>query len=150
MPSQTLAHMIATRVRTIQWHVQNGSKGPHSGYQRNVEEIERLVKAYMPSGSGFDIGTACAIADSKPARLIFNTSYHHMHTSGMYDGWTEHRVIVIAEHDGMDIVVGGRDRNGIKDYIAEQFQQALSQTINAVWIKEEEDFEFFNEHGWKA
>lgn len=151
MPQNTLAYMISSRLRTILWHVKNGSKGEEAqGYKRNVEEVERLCKAFMPSGSGFDIGTAFAFADSKPSRLIFNTSFHHMNEVGMYDGWTEHRVTVIAEHDGFDIVVGGINKRGIKDYIADEFQRSLNVKIEATWDKDEGEFTFTNELGWKA
>ena len=150
MPSHSLAYMLASRVRTIAWHLKNDLAVGSDPYTRNVDEIERLCKAFMPSGSGFDSGTTLVIDDSKPARLVFQTSFHHMNDAGMYDGWTEHRVYYIAEHDGADLVIGGRDRNGIKDYIAECFNQALGQTIQADWDNEEKEFTFTNQQGWKA
>lgn len=150
MPTNSLAHLLASRVRTIIWHDKNDMSSGSDPYTRNVEEVERLCKAFMPSGSGFDVGTKLLLDDSKPGRLVFQTSFHHMNDAGMYDGWTEHRVYAIAEHDGMDIVVGGRDRNQIKDYIAECMTQALKQQITSEWHAGDAAFTFTNEHGWKA
>lgn len=151
MPTHSLARLLASRIRTINWHVKNDTKGARSEpYRRNIEEVEELCKGFMPSGSGFDSGTRFWFDGSKPNRLIFVTSFHHMNDVGMYDGWTEHRVTVLAEFDGMEIVVGGRDRNGIKDHIAETFQQALQEQITEVWSKEAKAFHFVSSHGLKA
>lgn len=153
MPTNTLAYLLASRARSMAWHVKNDKsngvvphpKEPRSPYRRHVDETEQLCKEFMPSGSGFDSGTRFIFDGSKPSRLIFTTSFHHMNDVGMYDGWTEHRVTVIAEHDGMEIVVGGKDRNKIKDYIAETFQQALSQRIISKWHNDRQEMEFILE-----
>jgi len=49
-----------------------------------------------------------------------------MDEHGYYDGWTEHKVIVTPHltHE-FDLKVTGRDKNGIKDYIVETFDNAL-------------------------
>lgn len=58
---------------------------------------------------------------------MFETSVHHMNPDGYYDGWTEHTVTVTPSFIGrFDLKVSGRDRNGIKDYIAEVFGSVLS------------------------
>lgn len=94
-----------------------------------LEEAHRLVREYMPSGSGFDAGTELVIDVCDASTLVFKTAFHHMDEHGGYDGWTEHKVKVTAEFGGFDIYVGGRDRNQIKDYIAETFHYALSQEV---------------------
>lgn len=87
--------------------------------------ITRLVKEHMPRGSGFDCGTQLG-ADSDGNRLVFKTEFHHMGEDGGYDGWTEHTVRVtpslVLE---FALTISGRNRNGIKDYIAECFDAAL-------------------------
>lgn len=93
------------------------------------EEAHRLVREYMPSGSGFDAGTELVIDVCDASTLVFKTAFHHMDEHGGYDGWSEHKVKVTAEFGGFDIYVGGRDRNQIKDYIAETFHYALSQEV---------------------
>lgn len=41
-----------------------------------------------------------------------------MNDNGCYDGWTEHRITVRPEFDGVSITVSGSNRNDIKDYIS--------------------------------
>jgi hypothetical protein len=96
----------------------------------HVQTIVNLVREFMPSGSGFDSGTTLDFATSDKSRLTFATSFHHMHDSGMYDGWTEHGVVITASlAHGIDMRITGRDRNGIKDYIAECFDAALRRVL---------------------
>lgn len=91
--------------------------------------LDSLAADHLPSGSGFDAGSRFIAEESRPDRLIFATSFHHMNDSGFYDGWTEHRVIVTPEFAGFGLKVTGRDKRGIKDYIAESFHQALSESV---------------------
>ncbi len=101
-------------------------------FTRHSDAIDNIVRYYLPSGSGFDAGTqfdACAHVDDNRERLEFQTAFHHMHESGMYRGWTEHKVIVTPSFAGFDLKVTGRDRNGIKDFIAECFHYALEQDV---------------------
>lgn len=99
------------------------------------DEIERLVKLHMPSGSGFDNGTSldCARSDSSvyryPGRLSFATSYHHMDDHGYYCGWTEHFVDCTPDWDGFHLVVTGRDKRNTKDYIGDTFHNCLSAEV---------------------
>lgn len=84
--------------------------------------LDWLVREYMPSGSGFDSGTQLDLVRSRPDRLVFTTAFHHMDDSGGYDGWTEHTIAIVPAFDGVSIAsISGRDRNGIKDYIADLF-----------------------------
>lgn len=93
---------------------------------RHADTIETICKDYLPGGSGFDAGTKLDMDASKPDKLVFLTSFHHMDEAGGYDGWTEHRVTVRPSliHDFV-LTISGRDRNDIKDYIAECFSVAL-------------------------
>lgn len=93
--------------------------------------LDELVRVLMPSGSGFDSGTRFDWDESKPNRLVFITSFHHMNDGGMYDGWTEHTVIITPNLAlGFDLRITGRDRNDIKDYIGETFHAALSTDVD--------------------
>jgi hypothetical protein len=101
--------------------------------QRAEDDIEQLVKQFMPSGSGIDCGTkididACLRHDGE--HLVFTLSFHHMNESGMYDGWTEHAVIVKPSlwHE-FDLTVTGRDRNEIKEYLGDVYYHALMQLV---------------------
>lgn len=96
------------------------------------QSIDAIMQT-APSGSGFDNGTHLiprGALEDYPTKLKFQTSFHHMHESGMYDGWTEHIVIVKADmHFGFRLIIGGRNRNEIKDYIHEVFECWLSEKV---------------------
>ena len=83
----------------------------------------------LPSGSGIDYGTKIIIDECKVDRLVLSAAYHHMNENGYYDGWTEHNIIVTPSFDGIDIRVTGRDRNGIKEYLADLYHHALNEVI---------------------
>lgn len=94
---------------------------------RHSDAVKELVRDYLPSGSGFDVGTKLG-DESTPSRLVFRVSYHHMDEGGSYDGWTDHAVIVTASRaHGFDTRITGRDRKRIKDYIGDEFRAALWQ-----------------------
>lgn len=95
------------------------------------EKINWIEKNMLPSGSGFDCGTAVD-ESSRENRLVLTTCFHHMNLDGYYDGWTSHKVIVtpslISE---FDLRVTGRDRNEIKDYIGDVFHHVLTNELPA-------------------
>lgn len=99
--------------------------------QRHSDNVAALVREHMPSGSGFDSGTQIDLDASRGgARLVFDTSFHHMNDAGMYDGWTVHRVTVHPSLAfGFELHISGRDRNQIKEDIAECFHTALSTEL---------------------
>lgn len=97
---------------------------------KHLDKLVALVKEHMPSGSGIDRGTQLDMGKSNPAKLVFITSFHHMNETGFYDGWTEHTVTVTASLAyGMAMKISGRNRNEIKDYLHDIFQQALEAEV---------------------
>lgn len=109
--------------------------------ERHEERIYWLVKDHLPTGSGFDAGTAIDLDASTDDKLVFTTSFHHMDEHGSYSGWTEHTVTVRPSlHFGVRLTIGGRDRNEIKEYIHECFHLALIADIDpaAVYARHEE------------
>lgn len=98
-------------------------------FTRHHDAIDNIMREYMPRGSGFDCGTqfdVCEHVDNGRDELRFETEFHHMNETGMYDGWTSHKVIVRPSlSHGFTLRVTGRDRNGIKDCIADTFYNAL-------------------------
>jgi hypothetical protein len=116
---QALASKVAARKNCME-------TGKDEWFYRHQADADVLVKEHMPSGGGFDAGTSLDWDKSTADRLVFKTSFHHMNDAGMYDGWTEHAVTVRASlMHGFDVTISGRDRNQIKDYIADTFYQAL-------------------------
>lgn len=108
------------------------------GQPRNAEwapihqsRADDLVNEHLPSGGGFDNGTQLDWDRSTSEKLVFVTAFHHMDSSGSYFGWTEHVVTVRASLAfSIDIKISGRDRNEIKDYIAECFMDCLTRDID--------------------
>lgn len=89
------------------------------------ETIDKMLEC-LPSGSGLDSGVKFNWQLSKPNRLLFNTSFHHMDEHGGYDGWTDHAIVVTPRFlDGYDVKVTGRNRNLIKDYLEELFSEVF-------------------------
>lgn len=94
------------------------------------ENLISELDAELPRGSGFDSGSQFLWDESTSEKLIFKTAFHHMNDCGMYDGWTEHLVTVTPSLlFGYKIAVSGRNRNDIKDYIAECFELVLSDYV---------------------
>ena len=128
--NRTIAESIASRiVARSNCLAQNASHpNPHAldWTRRHKEEADTLARDFLPSGSGFDDGTRIDWDKSNADRLVLLTSFHHMTDGGFYDGWTDHAVTVRASLSlGLLVSVSGKDRNGIKDYIAECFTVAL-------------------------
>ena len=97
---------------------------------KHRQTIRELVKEHMPSGAGFDAGTSLDEEGSKPEKLVFNAPFHHMDENGFYDGWTDHLIIVTPSLvSGYALKITGRDRNGIKEDIAEVFSNALKMEV---------------------
>lgn len=92
--------------------------------------LDYIAHHLLPSGSGIDNGSKIDIDRSTEDSLWFTTAFHHMDEQGSYNGWTEHTVHVTPAFNGMHITVGGPDRNGIKDALAEEFFHCLSTVDN--------------------
>lgn len=101
---------------------------------RCENEIDHLVRNYLPSGGGVDTGCRYHFRDlaKNPNKMVLMFSFHHMDDVGGYDGWTDHRAIVTPSFAyGFEVTITGRDRNGIKEYLHEVFCNALSADMSA-------------------
>lgn len=95
------------------------------------ERAHLLVKEFLPSGSGWDLGTRFMIETSNGEKLIFMGAFHHMNDAGMYDGWTDHTITVTGSlFSGINLKISGRNRRDIKDHLHECFETALKETIS--------------------
>lgn len=72
------------------------------------------------------------------SKIVLTMSYHHMDEGGYYDGWTDHTITITPSFDGIDIAIGGRNRNDIKDYLHEVYYYALRDLI--AWDDEEKQW----------
>jgi hypothetical protein len=122
---QRLATLVTARLNCIA-----SASGNDEWRGKHEDEIGRLAKEHLPSGSGFDSGTILDLRKSKPNKLVLQTAFHHMDEHGGYDGWTSHAVTVTPDLvSGFDLKIHGRNRNDIKDYIAELFSHVLDEEV---------------------
>lgn len=116
--------------RALQAHATCQRTGNAEWERKHMGEAKRLVREHLPHGAGFDSGTELDDMESTSERLVFRTAFHHMNEGGFYDGWTEHKVIVRPSLAfDFTLTVGGRDRNGIKEYVVDCFDVALRTLV---------------------
>jgi hypothetical protein len=111
--------------------IENCQKSGNTIWEHNHRDrLVSICRECLPSGSGFDSGTAFDMLNSTPEKLVFRTSFHRMDENGCYDGWTEHNVIIRPSlaHE-INVTVSGRDRNDIKDYIGQMFYESLTAEV---------------------
>lgn len=121
---QTLTSWIVTTLRAKA----NCERVDNAAWlERHTDLLQWIERNRLPSGSGINCGTRIDWAKSTDARLVLTCSFHHMDENGMYDGWTNHSVIVVPTFSGIDVRVTGRNRNQIKEYLADTFFEALTQ-----------------------
>lgn len=139
-----IEYNVAQELSTKAMAIHNCQKSGHKEWEQiHADDIKWLIEQFMPSGSGFDSGTKMDITQSNDKRLQFYTSFHHINENGMYDGWTEHSVVVAATFQGFDINISGRNKNDIKEFILDCFANSLGRICHVM------DGEHgLNEHGW--
>lgn len=79
----------------------------------------------LPSGSGIDEGMTIAREECGQKKIVFSFSYHHLNDVGYYDGWTYHKLIITPSFSGLDMRITGRDRNQVKDYLYDLFNEVF-------------------------
>lgn len=120
---QELAGTIGARINCKK-------SGNTEWFYRHTERLEQLQHDYLPSGSGIDSGTKIDLEKSTDEKIVLNFGYHHMNEGGFYDGWTEHTAIITPSLQfGFNLKITGRDRNQIKEYLADTFRQVLNETV---------------------
>lgn len=91
--------------------------------------LDQLARDFLPSGSGFDNGTAIH-RSSDAGKVLFSTSFHHMDENGFYCGWTSHKVTVRPSLiGGYTVTVSGPNRRDIREHIADTFHAMLAQLV---------------------
>lgn len=129
---RTLAQQIASLCVARR----NCIKAGNTEWQSNHSEtLERIARDYLPSGSGIDSGTTIDLDATDIDKIVLTTSYHHMNENGMYDGWTDHKITIRPSFLGLDINIGGRNRNDIKDYLHDVFSSCLSSEFDEIQAK---------------
>ena len=130
MTTTTLAKAIADAAR------RSNTPGPLANpdlHKKVPAYVAFLEREFLPSGSGFNNGTRIDLDACTESKLVFTTSFHHTDEGGSYDGWTDHKVTVLATFGDHLIKVTGRNRNEIKDYIADYFYSPMSLEVLTFW-----------------
>jgi hypothetical protein len=105
----------------IQWF-----KDTNENFIDQAEENIKTLEKLLPYGSGFDNGSKVNLKESNGQKIVINTSFHHMDENGCYDGWTEHTIIITpCLMYGYKIRITGKNRNYVKDYIYQQFDNII-------------------------
>lgn len=109
--------------------IENCKKTGHKEWQEKHESaLADIEKNILPCGGGFDSGTIILYDESTPEKIVLGTSFHHMNDGGYYDGWTQHKITIKPSLlFDITITISGRDKNGIKDYMADCFHGVLMQ-----------------------
>lgn len=131
--NQTLIEAISSAISA---RINCSLSGNKEWMQKWDERLAQLGQS-LPHGSGFDSGTDIITDVRTPDyEIVLDTSFHHM-KEGMYDGWTHHRVVIRPTFTGLHIDVKGKDKNQIKDYIADCLHTSLSEPAPEMpWAKE--------------
>lgn len=115
-------------------HWRNGNLG--TGVARAY--IDAMVNEHMPSGAGFDDGTALDYVRSTPEKLVFQFGFHHMNDNGTYSGWTRHKVWVRPSFlfEGFTLRVDGPNMDGFKGYAEETLCSCLTREVEPIshWL----------------
>ena len=95
--------------------------------QKHLTRLRELELNALPRGGGIDPGVKIDLDASTPNKLVLTTSFHHM-TEGMYNGWTDHTITVRPSLiHGFTLTIIGSNRNDIKEYLHEVFQDCLAR-----------------------
>ena len=100
------------------------------------EQMEDLVKNYLPSGSGFD-GDISIDEKSTDEKIIIHVEYHHMDINGFYDGWSTFKVIITAsmaynysmQVKGESVVRKYFYHVGFDDFVISAFRDCLDKEM---------------------
>lgn len=104
---------------------------------RHRATLNHIADNLLPSGSGIDNGTTIDWSKSTGEKIVLSAGFHHMNDGGCYDGWTEHEIIITASlMFTINLRITGRNRNDIKDYLNDVYDQALTTEYDHSYDKE--------------
>lgn len=121
-----LANTIQARTNCI-------NSGNAEWRAKHTDTINQIVRDLLPSGSGWDCGTKIDLDSSTGEKIVLYGSWHHMNDGGYYTGWTEHIITVRPSlTSGISLSISGRDRNDVKEFLYQMFDDYLRHTIDYV------------------
>jgi len=112
---------------------------PNANWEHNRDKLLVYIqKSLLPSGSGIDCGTKLCETLGKNGSFKLTLEFHHMNENGMYDGWTQHEIIVKPDLQFEFVMdIRGKDRNQIKDYLGDIYDACLREEVDDEKLKKE-------------
>jgi len=123
--TKTLIQEIAGTVNAYQNCIKSGNLDWVDKHKKHIEKLDKE----LPHGSGLDGNNYINIDECKDNKVVIYACYHHMNENGMYDGWTDHKLIITPSFNGIDIRITGQNRNDIKEYLNQVFYDCLMEMI---------------------
>jgi hypothetical protein len=119
---QEMAAIIAARINCI---ISNNQEW----ITKHEDRLKELIDL-LPHGSGLDGENIINLDKSTSENIVIETSFHHMDENGMYDGWTEHNIIITPSlQHRFYLKITGSNKNDIKTYLSEIFSMALNEVV---------------------
>ena len=137
--TEPLYRLLASAIHARLSCIETGNTEWTDKHEATVEMLTGL----LPHGSGIDGQRFVDLERSTGERIVIHVEFHHM-TEGMYDGWTDHDIIVTPSFvTTLDVKVTGCNRNDIKSYLAEMFDcelqedatQFYDEAIGKEWVE---------------
>jgi len=131
MTKKKLYKALVRNICNYKHHMEQGNQELADKFE---DEVIRLAKEHLPSGSGFDAGTHVDIEKSTEEKLVITTDFHHMDEHGGYDGWSSDIKVIVRASLAWDyrITVTGirhKDRWHMQDYVLDTFTYALNKEV---------------------
>lgn len=127
---------LAARVNAIQNCIKTGNT---EWYDKHEEIVDRIIKQYMPHGSGIDGEYSIDYNDYE--KLVIHSSFHRMDKNGMYIEWIDFRVVVLPSlMFGININIHGafgKHQDLKNEYLHEIFDHALNEEVNEDILRNE-------------
>jgi len=126
---QTIASKIASLTDAIRrWENYDPESISAHFAPKYRAERETLIREHLPHGAGIDAPITLDEERSNDHRLVFEVPFHQMDDEGYYCGWTTFRVTVTCSIAyGLSVKATGRGRFGLRDYVEEMMQYAMTQ-----------------------
>ena len=122
----TFAYKIANTCEAIK----NCKKSNNPEWEQKHLDRIHLYNNSLPSGSGMDSVCKIDVSLSGLNKVVILTSFHHLDENGYYVGWTDHTITVTPSFFGINLKISGRNRNDIKDYLYEVFENCLMSEMD--------------------
>ena len=119
--------LYAEIVRTVN-AIENCRKSGNTNWFDRHETTLAALLGFLPHGSGIDNG--CELVSAKPDKLVIAFSFHHMNENGYYTHWSDYKLTLRpCLQFGTSSTISGRDVNGIKDYLHDEFHACLTSNV---------------------